>query len=86
MKDLSDSAISAVAAAVQHLIEQEPKEVPFGLGAPWTHQANPEELDRLAKLHSRIQMKKRALSTLIEERKKISDRCIGRLRRSQGKD
>jgi ribosomal protein L10 len=86
VKDLSDIAISAVAAAVQDLMEQEPKEAPFELGAPWTHHANPEELERLAKLHSRIQRKQRALSALIGERKTIMDRCIRRQRRTQGKN
>jgi ribosomal protein L10 len=65
VKDLSDIAISAVAAAVQDLMEQEQKEAPFELGAPWTHHANAEELQRLAKLHSRIQRKKNALSALV---------------------
>jgi hypothetical protein len=86
VKDLSDIAISAVAAAVQDLMEQEQKEAPFGLGAPWTHHANPEELERLAKLHRRIQRKQRALSALICERKTIMDRCIRSPRRTQGKN
>jgi hypothetical protein len=86
MKDLSDITISAVGAAVQGLMEQEQKEAPFGLGAPWTHHANPEELERLAKLHSRIQRKQRALSALTGERKTIMDRCIRRQRRTQGKN
>jgi hypothetical protein len=86
MKDLSDIAISAVAAAVQDLMEQEQKEAPFELGAPWTYHANPEELERLAKLHSRIQRKQRALSALIGERKTIMDRCIRRQRRTKGKN
>ncbi|OIQ42791.1 MAG: hypothetical protein BM560_01000 [Roseobacter sp. MedPE-SWde] len=85
MKWFSAKDIRAVATAVQQLIDLEPKEPPFALGAPWTHHASPEELTRLAKLHTRISRKQKSLSELKAERTTIMNRCIRRMRRSAGK-
>ena len=59
---------------------------PFGLRAAWLHFANEIELRRLAKLHVRIERKRRALADLVGERQTIMNRCVRRLRRSQGKN
>jgi len=42
------------------------------------------ELRRLAKLHVRIEMKKRALQAATHERQRIMNRCIRRMRRARG--
>ncbi|CUH87335.1 hypothetical protein PH5382_01261 [Phaeobacter sp. CECT 5382] len=86
MKHTSETEIRALAAAV---LEQSPaaeKEEPFGLGAPWTHHTNPEEFERLARLHNRIQRKEMALATMREERASIMRRSIRRMRRAEGKN
>ncbi|MEM7295669.1 MAG: hypothetical protein AAF330_03440 [Pseudomonadota bacterium] len=62
-----------------------PEIEPFGLRAAWLRFANEVELRRLAKLHVRIERKRRALSDMVAERSKIMSRCIRRMRRSQGK-
>lgn len=59
---------------------------PFGLRAAWLHFANELELRRLAKLHIRIERRKRGLDDLITERQKIMNRCIRRMRRDNGKN
>lgn len=61
-------------------------ELPFGLRAAWLHFANELELRRLAKLHLRIEHRKRGLDDLITERQKIMNRCIRRMRRTKGKN
>lgn len=59
---------------------------PFQCGAKWTNHANDVELQRLAKLELRIQLKTLALKELRTERKQIMDRCIRRMRRAGGKN
>lgn len=59
---------------------------PFGLRTAWLHFANELELRRLAKLHGRINRRKRGLDDLVTERQKIMNRCIRRMRRHQGKN
>jgi hypothetical protein len=58
----------------------------FGLHAAWLHFANTLELRRLAKLHLRIERRKRGLSDLVAERQLIMNRCIRRMRRQNGKN
>ena len=58
---------------------------PFGLRALWLRWANEAELRRLAKLHLRIERKKRSLGALVAERQTIMSRCIRRMRRADGK-
>ncbi len=86
MKLFSPKDLRAVATAVQKLIDQQPEDQPFALGAPWTGHANPEELTRLAKLHHRITRKQKSLSELKAERTRIMNRCIRRMRRNDGKN
>lgn len=86
MKWISAKDIRAVATAVQRLIDQQPKDPPFAIGAPWTGHANPEELSRLATLHTRITRKQKTLSDLKAERTTIMNRCIRRMRRTAGKN
>jgi len=59
---------------------------PFGLRAAWLHFANELELRRLAKLHMRIERRKRGMEDLVAERQRIMNRCIRRMRRQQGKN
>ncbi|WP_347510133.1 hypothetical protein [Phaeobacter sp. CAU 1743] len=59
---------------------------PFGLRALWLHFANDLEVRRLAKLHLRILRKQDALNQFINERQKIMNRCIRRMRRANGKN
>ncbi|WP_154667857.1 hypothetical protein [Leisingera caerulea] len=76
-------------AAQARLLDEEKrpeKTEPFGLRAMWLHFANELEMRRLAKVHKRIEQKKRALADLTEERTKIMNRCIRRMRRAQGKN
>ena len=58
----------------------------FGIGAAWLRFANMVELKRLSILHVRIERRRRAISELVDERQKIMNRCIRRMRRSQGKN
>lgn len=58
----------------------------FGIRAAWLHFANELELRRLAKLHMRIERRKRGLDDLVTERQRIMNRCIRRMRRQQGKN
>jgi hypothetical protein len=44
------------------------------------------ELRRLAKLHVRIERKRAAMKELVGERQRIMNRCIRRMRRSEGKN
>jgi hypothetical protein len=62
------------------------KSEPFGLRAAWLHFANELEVKRLAKLHMRIQRRKRGLDDLVTERQRIMNRCIRRMRRQNGKN
>ncbi len=59
---------------------------PFGVDAPWLQFANPEEIERLAKLQVRIERRKLILGEDVGERKLIMKRCIRRMRRVAGKD
>lgn len=63
-----------------------PASLPFGLHAAWLRFADAMELRRLAKLHVRIERRKRGIADLVEERQRIMNRCIRRMRRSQGKN
>lgn len=62
-----------------------PALAPFGVGAAWLRFATGPELRRLAKLHLRIERRKRGLDGLVGERKLIMNRCIRRMRRAAGK-
>jgi hypothetical protein len=59
---------------------------PFGLHAAWLRFANEVELRRLAKLHMRIERRKRGVADLVAERKRIMNRCIRRMRRMDGRN
>lgn len=59
---------------------------PFGLRAAWLRFANELELRRLAKLHMRIERRKRAIAGLVAERRLIMNRCVRRMRRAKGKE
>jgi hypothetical protein len=59
---------------------------PFGISAPWFQFANPDEVERLAKLHVRIERRQMIISDDIGERTKIMNRCIRRMRRAAGKN
>jgi hypothetical protein len=76
-----------VLAGIGHNSEQ-PREKGelFGLRAAWLHFANELELRRLAKLHLRIEHRKRGLDDLVTERQRIMNRCIRRMRRQNGKN
>jgi len=63
-----------------------PSGEPFGLRAAWLRYANELELRRLAKLHMRIERRKRGIDDLVAERRLIMNRCIRRMRRASGKD
>lgn len=76
-----------VLAGIGHNSEQPPEKVePFGIRAAWLHFANELELRRLAKLHLRIERRKRGLADLVTERQRIMNRCIRRMRRQNGKN
>lgn len=62
------------------------KSEPFGLRTAWLHFANELELRRLAKLHMRINRRKKSLDDLVAERQLIMNRCIRRMRRQNGKN
>lgn len=66
--------------------QQSVKSEPFGLRAAWLRFANEMELRRLAKLHLRIERRKRGLDDLVTERQLIMNRCIRRMRRQGGKN
>ncbi|MGR3623008.1 MAG: hypothetical protein ACU0BV_12065, partial [Pseudophaeobacter sp.] len=78
--------IRFVQQSLQDLPTPADQEEPFGLGAPWTHHANADELEELAKLHNWITRKQQALTRLIETRAAIRRRCVKRMRREAGKD
>ena len=63
-----------------------PEVEPFGLRAAWLRFADEMELRRLAKLHVRIERRKRGLADLVAERRAIMNRCIRRMRRANGKN
>jgi len=76
-----------VLAGIGHNSEQPTEKAePFGLRVAWLHFANEMELRRLAKLHVRIERRKRGLDDLVGERQRIMNRCIRRMRRSNGKN
>jgi hypothetical protein len=76
-----------VLAGIGHNIEQPAvKHEPFGIRAAWLKFANEMELRRLAKLHMRIERRKRGLDELVTERQLIMNRCIRRMRRQNGKN
>ena len=76
-----------VLAGIGHNCAQHSEKVePFGLRAAWIHFANELELRRLAKLHLRIERRKRGLDDLVTERQRIMNRCIRRMRRHHGKN
>ncbi|MEM6727837.1 MAG: hypothetical protein AAF618_04995 [Pseudomonadota bacterium] len=58
----------------------------FGLRAAWLRFANEIELRRLAKLHMRIERRKRGIADMAAERRLIMNRCIRRMRRAEGKE
>lgn len=62
-----------------------PSTEPFGLRARWLRFAKAIELARMATLHVRITRKQASLDDLIAERQLIMNRCIRRMRRSEGK-
>lgn len=55
----------------------------FGIGAMWLYFASEMEIRRLAKLHVRIEHKKRALRDLRSERDVIAKRCEKRMQRAR---
>ena len=63
-----------------------PRAEPFGLRAAWLRFADELELRRLARLHMRIERRKRGLADLVAERRTIMNRCIRRMRRAEGKE
>ena len=63
-----------------------PVAAPFGLRAAWLRFATELELRRLARLHLRIERRKRGLADLTAERQLIMNRCIRRMRRADGKN
>lgn len=77
--------IEALAAEIGHN-GGPPMAEPFGINAPWFKHAEPKEVERLAKLHVRIERKRALLKEVTEERKRIMMRCIRRMRRSEGKE
>jgi hypothetical protein len=87
MKQSSTCAV-APATQVQARMADKPivKSEPFGLRAAWLHFASELEIKRLAKLHMRIQRRKRGLDDLVTERQRIMNRCIRRMRRQNGKN
>ena len=66
--------------------QRQPHTEPFGLRAAWLRFTTEVELRRLAKLHMRIERRKRGLDDLIIERQLIMNRCIRRMRRHNGKN
>ncbi|MEP3298582.1 MAG: hypothetical protein ABJO27_19280 [Pseudoruegeria sp.] len=68
------------------LIGAKPPEAitPFKKGTPWTGHAKDSELKRLGKLQARIERREKALRDLKSERTTIMNRCIRRMRRSNG--
>jgi hypothetical protein len=72
---------------IGHNSERQPEMAePFGLRAAWLHFAHELELRSLAKLHLRIERRKRGLDDLVSERQRIMNRCIRRMRRQSGKN
>lgn len=59
---------------------------PFGLRAAWLRFATEIELRALAKIHLRIERRRRGISWLVSERQRIMNRCIRRMRRAGGKN
>lgn len=59
-----------------------PRKKLFGIGAAWLRFATEIELRRLAKLHVRIERKKRALADIRAERDVIARRCEKRMQRA----
>ena len=55
----------------------------FGLKARWLRFAEEVELRRLAKLHLRIERRKKAIASMHAERLRIMDRCVKRMERAK---
>ena len=62
--------IEALAAEIGHNCGP-PMAEPFGINAPWFQHAEPLEVERLAKLHLRIERKRELLKEVTDERKRI---------------
>jgi hypothetical protein len=73
-------------AGMGHNGPPKPRSKLFGLKAAWVKYANKSELKRLAKLHVRMELKEQALADLREERTRIMNCCIKRMRREAGKN
>ncbi len=88
MKDLGENCTAALATQVRAEVGHNggPPLEPFGLRAAWLRFATNIKLRRLAKLHLRIERRKRGLDDLVAERKRIMNRCIRRMRRANGKN
>jgi hypothetical protein len=81
---------SGVAASTAHDVgkvgsNRSRRASPFGLEAAWLRHTDAKELRRLAKLHVRIEQKEKSLRDLRNERTRIMNRCIRRMRRLAGK-
>jgi hypothetical protein len=59
---------------------------PFGIDAPWFQFADADQIERLAKLHVRIERRRLIMADDLKERKVIRSCCIKRMRRAAGKD
>jgi hypothetical protein len=59
---------------------------PFGIDAPWFQFADADQVERLAKLHVRIERRRLIMADDLKERKVIRACCIKRMRRAAGKD
>lgn len=80
-----DRKVEEMAALIGHN-GGSPMEKPFGIDAPWLRHADEDELARLVKLQARITRRQLIHKETIAERTKIMNRCIRRMRRSQGKN
>ncbi|MEX5599223.1 hypothetical protein [Pseudophaeobacter sp. C1-32P7] len=87
MTEVSEELQRTAHRAVQgNTAGREEKAALFGIKALWLHFATECEIRRLAKLHLRIQRKQDGLHQLINERQKIMNRSIRRMRRANGKN
>lgn len=80
------AAVSATQAPTQTDQTNSQKHAVFGLRAAWLHFAEKRELQRLSKLHGRIERRQKSLDELVSERRRIMNRCIRRMRRESGKN
>ena len=58
---------------------------PSGIGSQWIEYIEAEELEQLATLERRIQIKEQALAELKASRAKLRRRCIVRAQRARNK-